>query len=107
MYSPQENLSDRIRSVLGGLDENQLPDAQIESYEYMGKAIKEVEKRVGVKIEDENLLNDIDSAIVYLCGSYFCSTMAIIQPQTEKSKQSSYSLQTIDYSAKRTIQSCV
>lgn len=99
MYNPQESLNNRIRGVLGGLDENQLPDTQIEAYEYLGKAIKEVEKRVGNRIEDTSLYDDIDSAIVYLCGSYFCPIMAIIQPQSEKSKQSQYTLQSIDYKA--------
>ena len=40
MYNPQEDLSSRVRGVLGGIDENQLSDTQIQAYEYMGRAIK-------------------------------------------------------------------
>lgn len=99
MYNPQEDLSSRVRGVLGGLDENQLPDTQIQAYEYMGRAIKEISKRMGVNLEDldEDTQKEVDSAIVYLCGSYFCPVMATIQPQSEKGKQSQYTLQTIDY----------
>lgn len=99
MYNPQEDLSIRVRGVLGGLDENQLPDTQIQAYEYMGRAIKEISKRMGENLEDldEDAQKEVDSAIVYLCGSYFCPVMATIQPQSEKGKQSQYTLQTIDY----------
>lgn len=99
MYNPQGDIGNRVRGVLGGIDENQLSNEQIQAYEYMGRAIKEVGKKIGSKIEDDSFTDDIDSAIVYLCGAYFCPLMAIIQPQSEKAKQSQYTLQQIDYVA--------
>lgn len=95
------DIPERVRFLLGNIESDVMSDKMIESFEYLGKAIRNVTKVLTnfdkYTAEQKEML---DSAIIYSTAALLCHQMPFLLPQSGKTQNDSYSLQNIDYEKK-------